>query len=102
MELVLQLDSHVVTFPKPVDADRGEQTLRLAEAIRAVADGDRDAFSQLYAAYVRMVHAILLGRVPRLILDERQNQQLRAALLQLAIEDARFDILHSDILAKGI
>ena len=31
----------------------------LADTIRAVADGDRDAFSQLYAAYVRMVHAIL-------------------------------------------
>jgi RNA polymerase sigma-70 factor (ECF subfamily) len=42
----------------------------LADTIRAVADGDRDAFSQLYAAYVRMVHAILIGRVPRRDVDD--------------------------------
>jgi RNA polymerase sigma-70 factor (ECF subfamily) len=36
---------------------------RHTRAIRAVAAGDRDAFSQLYADYVRMVHAIVLGRV---------------------------------------
>jgi len=71
MELVLELDRpHVVTFTRPVDADRQEQNLRLAETIRAVAGGDRDAFSQLYAAYVRMVHAILLGRVPRRDVDD--------------------------------
>src|SRR5262249_47802392 len=40
--------------------------------------------------------------MPRLVLDERQDQQLGAALLQLAVEDPRFHILHSDIFAKGI
>src|SRR5207247_2068373 len=32
--------------------------------------GDQDAFAQLYAAYVRMVHAIVLGRVPRKDVDD--------------------------------
>ena len=78
MELVLELKSPLPWAPKrdsakaarPVDADRQEQNLRLAETIRAVAGGDRDAFSDLYAAYARMVHAILLGRVPRRDVDD--------------------------------
>lgn len=42
-------------------------------AHRTIADaaaGDRDAFARLYADYVRMVHAILLGRVPRSEVDD--------------------------------
>jgi DNA-directed RNA polymerase specialized sigma24 family protein len=42
----------------------------IAATIRAVAAGDQDAFSQLYAGYVRPVHAILLGRVPRPDVDD--------------------------------
>jgi RNA polymerase sigma-70 factor (ECF subfamily) len=42
----------------------------LGATIRAVADGDQDAFARLYADYVRMVHAILLGRVPRRDVDD--------------------------------
>ncbi|MGH9945499.1 MAG: RNA polymerase sigma factor [Pyrinomonadaceae bacterium] len=34
----------------------------LVEAVRR--DGDREAFGQLYSAYARMVHGILLARVP--------------------------------------
>lgn len=73
MELVLELGRTppVLNFRRPVaDADRAELTQRLAATIRAVASGDRDAFSQLYADYVRMVHAILLGRVPRRDVDD--------------------------------
>jgi RNA polymerase sigma-70 factor (ECF subfamily) len=71
MELVLELGrTQTVTFPRPVDASRSEVNVRLAATIRAVAAGDRDAFSQLYADYVRMVHAILLGRVPRRDVDD--------------------------------
>ena len=47
-------------------SDRGDD----AAAIRAVAAGDQDAFSHLYERYVRMVHAILLGRVPRRDADD--------------------------------
>jgi RNA polymerase sigma-70 factor (ECF subfamily) len=42
----------------------------LGETIRAVAAGDQDAFARLYAGYSRMVHAILLGRVPRRDVDD--------------------------------
>ena len=38
--------------------------------IRAAAAGDRDAFGRLYADHFRMVHAILLGRVPRRDVDD--------------------------------
>jgi len=40
------------------------------DAIRAVVAGDGEAFSRLYADYSRMVHAILLGRVPRRDVDD--------------------------------
>jgi RNA polymerase sigma-70 factor (ECF subfamily) len=42
----------------------------LATTIRAVAAGDQEAFSRLYTDYVRMVHAIVLGRVPREDVDD--------------------------------
>jgi RNA polymerase sigma-70 factor, ECF subfamily len=42
----------------------------LGGTIRAVAGGDRDAFSRLYVDYSRMVHAVLLGRVPRRDVDD--------------------------------
>ena len=43
---------------------------RLHVTVRAAAAGDRDAFARLYADYFRMVHAILLGRVPRHDVDD--------------------------------
>jgi RNA polymerase sigma-70 factor (ECF subfamily) len=42
----------------------------LAATIRAVRSGDQQAFARLYTDYVRMVHAILLGRVPRRDVDD--------------------------------
>ena len=42
----------------------------LGETIGAVAAGDQDAFARLYADYSRMVHAILLGRIPRRDVDD--------------------------------
>src|SRR5262249_31320238 len=38
----------------------------------------------------------------RLVLDERQDQQFGAALLQFPVEHPRSHVLHSDILTKGI
>jgi RNA polymerase sigma-70 factor, ECF subfamily len=34
------------------------------DLVRAAASGDRTAFGELYVRYARMVHGILLGRVP--------------------------------------
>src|SRR5437764_6415633 len=47
-----------------------DREINLGDIVRAVAAGDRDAFSRLYADYSRMVHAILLGRVPRRDVDD--------------------------------
>jgi len=70
MEHVLEIGSlpPVLTFPHgPASpSTRGSD----AATIRAVAAGDQEAFSRLYARYRRMVHAILLGRVPRRDVDD--------------------------------
>src|SRR4051812_30837645 len=42
----------------------------VAEAVRSVMRGDREAFTRVYAAYGRMVRAVLLGRVPRREVDD--------------------------------
>src|SRR5438552_18557808 len=42
----------------------------LAATVRAVVSGDQAAFARLYADYVRMIHAILLGRVPHRDVDD--------------------------------
>jgi RNA polymerase sigma-70 factor, ECF subfamily len=47
-----------------------DREVSLSGTIGAVAAGDRDAFSRLYADFFRMVHAILLGRVPRRDVDD--------------------------------
>jgi RNA polymerase sigma-70 factor, ECF subfamily len=75
MEHVLELDrAHpVLTFAAarhPESDDAAGARAGLAATIRAVADGDREAFGRLYAGYSRMVHAILLGRVPRRDVDD--------------------------------
>jgi RNA polymerase sigma-70 factor, ECF subfamily len=51
-------------------ADRVGTTEPVAAAIRAFATGDAEAFAAVYAAYSRMVHAILLGRIPRVDVDD--------------------------------
>src|SRR5262245_14736850 len=71
---------HVLTFPRlePIPgqgvadrvARRRDTPAGLGETIRAAADGDQDAFGRLYAQFVRLVHAILLGRVPRADVDD--------------------------------
>jgi len=47
-----------------------DREVSLSDTISAVAAGDRDAFSRLYADFSRLVHAILLGRVPRRDVDD--------------------------------
>ena len=49
-------------------ADAAEQTQATpveAVLVRAVLEGDRDGFGQLYGLYAPLVHGILLARVPR-------------------------------------
>src|SRR2546426_6007917 len=75
---------HVLELPRvPVATWRREQET-LAETIRAVASGDQDAFARLYADYVRMVHAIVLGRVPRRDVDDLVQDVFLTAYTRVA------------------
>src|SRR5437879_13689862 len=51
--------------------------------ILAAAAGDRDAFAALYADYRGMVHAILLGRVPRADVDDLVQDVFLTAFTRL-------------------
>ncbi len=87
MEHVLELGRlpPVLTVPTAADRERaGEAKARLGHTIRAVMRGDRDAFARLYADYVRMVHAILLGRVPRRDVDDLVQDVFITAYTRLA------------------
>ena len=55
----------------------------VAEAVRSVAAGDRDAFTRVYAAYGRMVRAVLLGRVPRRDVDDLLQDVFVTAFLRI-------------------
>jgi RNA polymerase sigma-70 factor (ECF subfamily) len=56
---------------------------QLGATIRAVAAGDQDAFARLYADYARMVHAILIGRVPRRDVDDLVQDVFLAAYTRI-------------------
>ena len=80
VEHVLNIGRPVLTFPAAGAGAAGE----LAETLRAAAAGDQDAFARLYAGYSRMVHAILLGRVPRRDVDDLVPAVFLTAYTRLA------------------
>src|SRR5882724_11461804 len=51
--------------------------------IRAAADGDRSAFGELYVRYARMVHGILLARVPAGDAEDLVQDVFLSAMRQL-------------------
>ena len=51
----------------PTTVPTASPDIALVDAARA---GDGDAFGRLYASYCRMVHGILMARVPRLEVDD--------------------------------
>jgi RNA polymerase sigma-70 factor (ECF subfamily) len=55
----------------------------LAELVGAARRGDRGAFAELHRRYCRMVHAILLARVPRAAADDLVQDVFVAALEHL-------------------
>jgi RNA polymerase sigma-70 factor, ECF subfamily len=55
-----------------------------AQLVDAARDGDRGAFGQLYDRYARMVHGILLARVPRDDVDDLVHDVFLLALRRLA------------------
>ena len=55
-----------------------------ASLVRAAQSGDRAAFGQLYQRYVRMVHGILLARVPTIAAEDLVHDVFLQALPRLA------------------
>ncbi|PWT88988.1 MAG: sigma-70 family RNA polymerase sigma factor [Blastocatellia bacterium] len=58
--------------PQPqtsVEPETRDKSIEVA-LVRAVLDGDRDAFGQLYAQFAPLVHGILLARVPRVEVED--------------------------------
>jgi RNA polymerase sigma-70 factor (ECF subfamily) len=51
--------------------------------VRAAQQGDRDAYGALYGAYGRMVHGLLLARVPRSDVDDLVQDVFLQALRRL-------------------
>jgi RNA polymerase sigma-70 factor (ECF subfamily) len=51
--------------------------------VRAAAGGDRAAFGEIYVRYARMVHAILLTRVPPAEADDLMQDVFLSAMKQL-------------------
>ena len=51
--------------------------------VKAAQSGDRNAFGQLYARYVRMVHGILLTRVPFPLVEDMVQDVFVQALPRL-------------------
>src|SRR5512142_1763657 len=63
----------------PIDAGSEEQL------IAAAAHGDRGAFGELYARYARMVHGILLARVPPADAEDLVQDVFMAAMRHLRV-----------------
>jgi RNA polymerase sigma-70 factor (ECF subfamily) len=51
--------------------------------VRAAAEGDREAFGELYVRYARMVHGILLARVPAGDAEDLVQEVFLSAMKQL-------------------
>jgi RNA polymerase sigma-70 factor, ECF subfamily len=74
----------MLTFPGSArGAEPASARPELVATIRAVVSGDQTAFARLYADYVRMVHAILLGRVPRRDVDDLVQEVFLTAYTRL-------------------
>ena len=64
---------------RPMAEDEGEPLL-----VRAARDGDRTAFGRLYERYGRVVHGILLARLPPHEVDDVVQEVFLTALERLA------------------
>lgn len=74
------LEPRAVTDPSAGDDAGGSEDSRLVEAAR---QGDRAAFGRLYDRYARMVHGILLAKVPLREVDDIVHDAFLQALRQL-------------------
>lgn len=64
-------------------ADSGDATAPDSALVNAAREGDRDAFGQLYDRYARLVHGVLLARVPYSAVDDLVQDVFLLALGRL-------------------
>jgi RNA polymerase sigma-70 factor (ECF subfamily) len=68
-ELEATADMLLSTPPAKASTDTPETRIEVV-LVKAVLDGDRDAFGRLYELFAPMVHGILLARIPRSEVDD--------------------------------
>jgi RNA polymerase sigma-70 factor, ECF subfamily len=71
------MERQVVTAAPVINSETDESM------VGAARDGDREAFGRLYDRYARMVHGILLARVPPREVDDLVQEVFLSALRQL-------------------
>jgi RNA polymerase sigma-70 factor, ECF subfamily len=76
----LEADSRVTVVSATADTPERHAGTSVVEAARR---GDRQAFAQLYRDYVRMVHGVLLARVPRADVDDLVQDVFLSAMDRL-------------------
>ncbi|HSL21941.1 MAG TPA: sigma-70 family RNA polymerase sigma factor [Vicinamibacterales bacterium] len=83
----LPIGESILTTDERASARAEESAL-----VRAARDGDQRAFERLYVSYGRMVHGILLARVPRVQVDDLVQDVFIAAWQRLRSlrDDAAF------------
>src|SRR3989440_8976429 len=64
-------------------AETSEAAFQVRAQVRAARDGDRAAFGRLYDRYARMVHGILMARVPLAEVDDLVQDVFVRALNQV-------------------
>jgi RNA polymerase sigma-70 factor (ECF subfamily) len=80
----MHLQAGVTGVPPTERAEASDEALVLLAQ-----DGDRNAFGALYQRYSRMVHGILLARVPRQVVDDLLQDVFLQALPRLgSLRDA--------------
>ena len=81
---------HIIGTDMPAEASSTQFEISAdAALVAAVRTGDRDAFGQLYDAYSRMVHGILLARVPYGEVDDLVQDVFLVALRKIdSLRDA--------------
>ena len=72
--------TRVTTATKPADQVERQPDTAVVDAARG---GDRQAFADLYRKYVRMVHGVLLVRVPRADVDDLVQDVFLSAMDRL-------------------
>ena len=72
-----------MTAPVPVSETPSATPSEEARLVGAARAGDRDAFGELYRRYARMVHGVLLARVPRTEVTDLVQDVFLAALRRL-------------------